>query len=911
MGVSAKTSLHLPTGEVTFLFTDIEGSTRLWERAGGAMRRALIRHDELIGKAVERNAGVVFKTVGDSFFCVFERPENAVRAAAEAQFALAGEPWPAAIGQLAVRMGLHAGAAVVRRGDYFGPTLNRVARITAAAHGGQILASGAIAELVRGKLADVELLDLGTHRLKDLEQSEVIFQVVGPGMRRDVLAPATLDSTPSNLPSQISSFVGRKEDLQNLRALTLRHPLVTITGLGGIGKTRLALEFASESLGEYKDGCWFVALKDIDDPAQVAQATADALRIRSVPGEPTEERVVEALSTRRALIVIDNAEHLLGGVAAFVRRLLEHGSSLRIVVTSREPLHVTGEQVLRLSGLQESQRLFLERARSMLAELVLTDEVTRSVEHICEKLQGIPLAVELAAGRVATLSVAQLETLLTTRLADLGTPAAGDSAAQPLNAMLDSSYRLLNHDEKRVFARLSIFEGPFSLEAARAVAGDDGIDSIATIASLAHKSLVSHSIEGGESRYGLLTVVREYAAERLRASGTGSAVAQRYCTYYGELARSLGSVTPNSEATIALLSAEWSNIRNALRYALEEGLDVDLGRWAVHSLGEFWLTTGRTAEGWHWINRALELTGTDASTRASLLKRAAQVASGRQDFSSLEPLAKLLVEIHERSGDAAGLGAALQLLTNAKLGLGNGEDAEQYQRRALEQFRLAGDRRGVASALANLGTIAEQVHLNFDTAKQLLRYSLDIFRELEQPSACAAVLRNLGVTSMRNGDYIEALMQARESLEIFRRLGNEADAGLQHVNIAEIHVEAGRAADAISELAAARSALGEQPNRHFLASYYDVAFKAAVELAAYEQAARLYGYIGRHRRVARIPHQRSEKEAIESRRGVLERTLPAPVLDRLIREGSSMDGGAVEGLIERLAKPQAARRASI
>ena len=312
----------LPTGDVTFLFSDIEGSTRLWERAGGAMRRALVRHDEILRKAVERNAGVVFKTVGDSFFCAFERPENGLRAAVDAQLALASEPWPAAIGELLVRIGLHTGVAVLRRGDYFGPTLNRIARLTAAAHGGQTLMSATTAALLAKKLGNVTLRDLGTHRLKDLGEPEVIFQVVAPGLRTDFLPPASLDATANNLPSQISSFVSRTRDLEQLRTLTAQHPLVTIAGLGGIGKTRLALQLAAEMISDFKDGCWFVALKDTDDPAQIPQTTADALRLRSVPGEPIEAQLLEHLFKRRALVVIDNAEHMIDGVAAFTKRLL-------------------------------------------------------------------------------------------------------------------------------------------------------------------------------------------------------------------------------------------------------------------------------------------------------------------------------------------------------------------------------------------------------------------------------------------------------------------------------------------------------------------------------------------------------------------------------------------------------------
>jgi predicted ATPase len=865
------------------------------------MRRALVRHDELLRKAVEREAGVIFKTVGDSFFCAFEKPENAVRAAIEAQFALANEPWPPSIGEILVRIGLHTGAAVIRRGDYFGPTLNRVARLTMAAHGGQILVSAATAALVAKKLGGAKLRDLGTHRLKDLGEPEVIFQVVASGIRSDFLAPNSLDATPNNLPSQISSFVGRRSDLDQLRALTGRHPLVTVAGLGGIGKTRLAVQLAAEVIADFKDGCWFVALRDVDDASQIAQTMADALRLRSAPGDPVEAQLLEYLFRKRMLVVFDSAEHLVDGVAAFIRRLLGAVSDIRVIVTSREPLHITGEHVLRISGIDEPERLFLDRARALRSDLAMSEETSRAISNICTKLQGIPLAIELTAARVAMLSVVQLDELLMSEIA------ARSSSKKPLaegalHAMLEWSHRLLSDDEKRFFARLAIYDGSFSLESARAIAIDDvsGGDAVELLGSLADKSLVSHAIDGAVSRFHLLNVVREFASERLRVSGDLEAVSNRYCAYYISMVRSLAASGTNPEAVNVKLALDWLNVRSALRLALEERLDIEGGRWAIRSLWDFWLATGRTTEGWYWINRGLEGTDLPARLRIELLQRAAQIAASRGDYAALDPLAKLLVEAHERSGDASALGNALQLLMHAKTGLGNGAEAELYQRRALEQFQLAGDRRGIALALANLGTIAEQQHLNYDTARQLMLHSLALFRELGVPQNCAMLLGNLSVICMRAGEFVQALAYAKESLEIYSRLGNELDAGMQHVNVAEIYVESRNPAEALPALRAARRSFGESPNRLYLAYYFEAAFKAAVELKAYEQAALIYGYAERHRTVARTPLQPSERETIESRRAILARKLNAPVLDRLTREGASMETATAEGLIARL-----------
>lgn len=889
----------LPTGVVTFLFTDIEGSTRLWERATEAMRRALARHDELLHEVVERHNGIVFKTVGDSFCCVFERSEDALQAAVDAQYAMVREQWPKSTGQLRIRAGLHTGAAVLRSRDYFGPTVNRVARLTEAAHGGQILLSAATAAPLTGKLGKIQLRDLGTHRLRDLGEPERIYQAIAPGLPVESLPPASLDSTPNNLPSQISSFVGRAGDLKRLRNLLHQHTLITITGLGGIGKTRLALQLAAKLVGEFKDGCWFISLKEIDDPTQIPQAVADAMRVRAVPGEPLEDALFDHVFKKKVLVVIDNAEHLLTGTAKFVRRLLNCTSQLTVIVTSREPLHIVGEQVLRIGPIDEAERLFIDRARALGTDFAVDDDSAAAIANICAKLQGVPLAIELAAARVTAMSVTQLDEMLSSQLHLSSDPSDPSSS---LNAMLEWSYRLLRPSEKRFFTRLAIFEGSFALDAAETVAYEDGLrgDALVLLGSLRDKSLVSYVTEAGLTRYYLLDVVREFARERLRESNEAPKIAQRHCSYFFNLLQALAAPNISKELGIARLTAEWNNIRTALRIALEERQDVEGGRWAVRHLWEFWMATGRTSEGWYWINSALAGGNVPASVRGELLQRAAQMAASRRDYAALHPLAKLLVEIHERSGDATSLGNALQLLALAKMGLGTGGDAEKYQRRALEQFRASGDRKGIAAALANLGMIAEQQHLNPQMASRLWLHSLEIFRDLGIPYSCAEVLGNLSVSSMRAGDFTQAIAYAEQSLAIFERLGNEANVGNQHMNIAEIYIEWHQPNQAIAQLRSARRAFGDKPNRFYLAYYFEAAFKLAAELEAYESAALMYGFGERYRAVSKNALQPSERDAIESRRIAVEKALGKTEFDRLKRNGAAIEMTDVERLIEEL-----------
>lgn len=870
---------------LTFLFTDVEDGTRLWERAEGTMRRAMSRHDELLHKAAQRHGGKALKTVGDAFCCVFEYPRDALRAAVDAQRALSMEPWPKGVAPLRVRMGLHTGEAVLRRGEYCGPSINRVASLASAALGGQILISSVTASLLAGDLGDVALRDLGKHRFKELNEPEVVFEAVGPGLREMPSTPL-VDVAPNNLPTQSSTFVGRSEELKRVRDLVTLYPLVTIAGMGGIGKTRLALHAAAKLLRNYKDGCWFVALKEVEDPALIAQVAADGMHVKGVPGEPIETTLFEALFKKKCLVVIDNAEHMLYEVANFTRRLLKAVPGIRVIVTSREPLHVGGEHVLRIAGIEESEQLFLDRARALRSDVNLSDA---TVATICGKLQGIPLAIELAAARLSDNSATQLDELLS-------------FAGHPLDATIDWSYGLLNEEEQRFFRRLAVFEGSFSSDAAQKVALDEGsnADGLALLASLVDKSLVFQVTTAEGARYSLLEAVRDFSMVPLRESGEVEDALRRHCRYYTTFVLSTAPPKDKPVGDVTAIASEWNNIRTALHLALEQRLDPEGGRWAVHGLFEFWRSTGRTAEGWYWINRALEGMDVAPHLRTELLQRAAQIASVRQDWRALDPLAKLLVEIHERADDTAGLGNALQLLANAKLGLGNPPEAETLLRRALEQFRTENDRKGVAVALCNLGLLESELHSNYSAARQLLAHSFQLFKELGSIPNCALALGNLSIACMRAGELEQALTYAQQSLLLYRKLENDDEASNQYLNTAEILLESGRSEEALAAMKAAREMMGERPNRFFLAGYFELAFKLAVALEARDVAAKVYGYAVRFRTIVRVPLSTSERASMETWHQRLSKTLGTLALDRLVEDGAVLEEKAIEGLISTL-----------
>ena len=442
-----------PTGTVTFLFSDIEGSAELWERHPEAMCSALAQHDALLQDIVARNGETVFKTVGDAFYCAFDLPERAVSAAVAAQRALKAHLWPAEIGHLGVRMALHSGSATERDGDYFGSTVNFVARLTEAAYAEQILVSSSTALLLKN--AGVELRYLAKHRLKGFSEAETIYQVVGENLRRDFPALASVESYANNLPSQISSFVGRSTELHELHRL-LSNRLITIAGPGGMGKTRIALQLAFESLPEYPDGTWLVELAKVHDAALIPQTIAAALNLRESPQQPLEATLLAHLANKRALIILDNSEHLIEGITPLVKLLLARCPGLTLLLTSREPLHIIGERMFRLCPMgnvpvdghirrlesYDSTRLFVERARAFRPDVPVNDAESRDIASICSKLEGIPLAIELAAARVTSISLAQLNRRLTKTLALLvSKDRSEDERHRTLKGTIDWSYQ--------------------------------------------------------------------------------------------------------------------------------------------------------------------------------------------------------------------------------------------------------------------------------------------------------------------------------------------------------------------------------------------------------------------------------------------------------------------------------------
>ncbi len=616
----------VPTGTVTFLFTDIEGSTRSWDQHIEAMQAALAKHDHILRGAIEAHGGHVFKTVGDAFYAAFATASDGLAAALDAQRALAAESW-GELGVLRVRMGLHTGAVQSRDGDYFGPPLNRVARLLSAGHGGQTLLTLATQELVRDQLPEgVQLRDLGSHRLRDLIRPEEIFQVVASPLPADFPPLKTLDARPNNLQTQPTPLLGREREVEQVCAQLRREGvrLLTLTGPGGTGKTRLALQGAADLLDDYKDGVFFVALAPLSDPTLVVSTIAQALGVKESGGRSVLQCLQDYLREKTLLLALDNFEQV-AAAAPQVAGLLADAPRLNILVTSRIPLHLRGEHEFAVPPLAlpdfkhlpalaaltqyAAVELFIERAQAVRPDFAVNNDNAPAVAEICVRLDGLPLAIELAAARVKLLSPQAMLVRLEEPL-KLLTGGARDLSArqQTLRGAIAWSYDLLDENEKRLFRRLAVFVGGCTLEAAEAVC-HGGVDLRADvfdgIASLVDKSLLrQEEAPDGEPRFFMLETIREYAQERLTESG--EELQNRHAEFFLNFAEQAEIEIHGFQQLKWLdrLEVEHDNLRAALGW-LTHNSKAQLGLRLAGALTDFWGGTRTSYGGREAVRRAV------------------------------------------------------------------------------------------------------------------------------------------------------------------------------------------------------------------------------------------------------------------------------------------------------------------
>jgi predicted ATPase/class 3 adenylate cyclase len=650
-----------PTGTLTFLFTDIEGSTKLWERDSSVMQVALARHDEILRSAIEERGGYVFKTVGDAFCCAFPTAPDALEAALDAQRLLLEERWGESA-PLRVRMALHTGAAEERDGDYFGPPLNRVARLLSAAHGGQVLLSLPTQELVRDQLpAGTTLRDLGEHRLKDLFRPERVFQVLASGLPSEFPSLRTLNAYRNNLSLQPTPLIGRKREVAEVYERLLRPEvrLLTLTGVGGTGKTRLSLQAAAELTEQFEDGVFFVSLAAIRDPQLVVPAMAATLGVKEAGGQPLLESVEDSLGEKHILLMVDNFEQVIEA-APVVTELLSTASNLKVLATSRIPLRLYGEHEYavpplalpdpeRLPSVErlthyEAVRLFVERAQAAKADFSVTNESAPAVAQICYRLDGLPLAIELAAARIKVLSPQKMLGRLGNRL-KLLTGGARDlpERQRTLRSTIEWSYGLLGEGEKVLFARLSVFAGGRTMEAIEAICdaeGDLPVDVLDGLSSLVDKSLLKQEEgAGGEPRFVMLETIHEFAREKLQESEESEDIRRLHAEYFLALAEEAEPAVEGAQQPVWLerLEEEHDNMRRALSWSLGQGQDSELALRMSAALGEFWYLRGYFGEGRRWLEEALAKSGrTPTAARARALQRVSWLAFQQGDLDRAE-----------------------------------------------------------------------------------------------------------------------------------------------------------------------------------------------------------------------------------------------------------------------------------
>ncbi len=562
-----------PSGVVTFLFTDVEGSTRRWETDADLMRKALAAHDEVLRSAIEGHGGFLFKHTGDGVCAAFASPRSAVDAAITAQRAL----------ELPVRMGIATGEAELRDGDYFGTVLNRAARVMAAGHGGQILLAESTAVLLSG----VDLVDLGPRRLRDLPTSVQVFQVQAEGLRTEFPSLRALDAGLGNLRPAPTSFIGRESELDEVQAAVKAHRLVTLTGVGGVGKTRLALEVASRLADEFPDGVWFFELAAVTDPAAVPDAVAAVLGITQQPGKSVSESIAAALEGRLRLLVVDNAEHVRDAAADLVEAIFAASTTVTILATSREGLGVSDEQLWRVPSLDVKSgtesaavNLFVDRAHSVVSDFSLAQPgVAAAVVEICRKLDGIPLAIELAASRMAAMTAIEVRDRLDHRFRLLVGSRRGLSRHHTLRHAVAWSYDLLDNTEKALLERCSVFSGGFDLQSACAVAGSDDVDDYAildVLDSLVRKSLLVADRSSGRTRFSMLETIRQFAEEQLVASGEADEARTAHARHFAGREADILVLwdSPRQREAYDWLSVEFANLRTAFRWAADHN-DLD------------------------------------------------------------------------------------------------------------------------------------------------------------------------------------------------------------------------------------------------------------------------------------------------------------------------------------------------
>ena len=819
----------LPSGTVTFFFTDIEASTPLWEQQPQAMSIAVARHHAILREAIEGQSGIIFKVVGDQLQAAFPLAPQAVQAALAAQLALSAEAWPAEIGSLRVRMGLHSGEAVPQEGDYaVSHTLNRVSRVMSAGLGGQVLLSRAAAELANRQLPqESELLDLGEHELKGLQQREHLYQLWAPGLRRDFPRLPGALSHKHNLPAPLTSFIGREDEIRELSQKVNAQRLVTLTGSGGTGKTRLALQVAGQVLEGFPDGVFLVELAPLSDPALIPQVCLQVMDLAAQPGQAPLATLTGYLAKKHLLLVLDNCEHMTQACARLVSQLLRDCPRLHILATSREILAAQGELAFRVPSLSfpqerslpslaelaqyEAVRLLVERAAQVQPGFELNSGNASALAQICARLDGIPLAIELAAARLRLLSPSQIAA----RLDQVFCILTGGSQAvlprqQTLKAMIDWSYNLLSAREGLLLQRLAVFAGGWSLEAAEAVCADEAgseacsAETLAAdeildlLAQLVDKSLAIVLVQPGGARYRLLETVRQYARDRLVETGCGSKMRDLHLAYYARLS---GAAEPHLRGKgqvewLEHLDEELDNLRAALEWSLSRqavsGLKIhaDL-RW-------FWHLRGLFDEGVDWLEKLLAAEVRERAGQPLSAERALQRARALRSLGAIQffGASQRQAPSHAPDEESIAILRTLQPAHRLELAISLFYDLQHSGQLGQpspdrEEMLAIFHQENAKFYISEFYFSTWRYAPDLEQGLEILKTSLALCRELEDWDGIAGRSSEMALSKNIQGEYAEARTLVQEALGAARRVKNRWLVALLQNYLAQVALSEG------------------------------------------------------------------------------------------------------------------------
>ena len=836
---------ELPTGTVTFLFTDIEGSTALLQHLGDQRYAGVLaEHRHILRAAFQGGGGHEIDTQGDAFLIAFGSAQDAVVTAVAAQRAINAHPWPEGA-PIRVRMGLHTGEPTIAASSYVGLDVHRAARIMSAGYGGQILLSQATHDLIEQDLSGgLMLRDLGEHRLKDLTRPEHVFQIVIPDLLADFPPLKTLDVISNNLPVQLTTFIGREREIEDIKHLLTSTRLLTLMGAGGAGKTRLAIQVAADLIEQFQKGVWLIELAPLADAGLVVQTVASTFEVREVAGRSLLDVLVDYLQSKPLLLVLDNCEHLVEACAHLASALLRACPNLKILATSREALGIAGEVTYRVPPLSrpdprrvqsleqltqfESVRLFVERGVYSQPRFALTDVNARAVAHICHQLDGIPLAIELAAARVKVLTVDQIAVRLDDRFRLLiGGSRTGLPHHQTLRAAMDWSYDLLSEQERTLLRRLSVFAGGFHLEAVEAVCAGDGVHAdgvLDLLANLVDKSLVTAEGLDGEIRYRLLETIRQYSLEKLEESGEVAGMRGRHLDWYLGLAERAEPQLQGLDQVgwLERLEMEHDNLRAALEWTKVEASGTEVGLRLTGALHRFWAMRGYLSEGREWLERVVERSTGASPVRARAIYGTGDLAFNQGDYGRAETLCEESLRLYRELDDKVGIALSLNVLallnrmqgdyaraaalleesltlcrglgrrwilaeTLYILGLtvrrqGDYERANALLEESLTLWRQTGDKWGLARSLGSLGVVA-RLQGDYERARALHEESLTLSEELGLKSETAERLLSLGTVAQNQGDFARATALYEECLLLSRELGYKLPAAASLLNL--------------------------------------------------------------------------------------------------------------------------------